>query len=484
MRDNETDFVGRIPELAMLERALTSAEAEMVAIIGRRRVGKTYLIRRAYERHMVFEMTGLQHGAKRVQLRNFADQLRAYSGSSIPLETPHNWQAAFQLLIHHLESLVSSEKQVIFFDEVPWIATPRSDFLSAFGLFWNSWASRKSVVVVICGSAASWMINKVVKNRGGLYNRITKRVFLKPFNLAETEHFLVSRGVRMDHYQILQVYMAMGGIPHYLKEVVPGKSAVQNVDDICFAEGGLLSSEFENLYFALFDDAARHIAIIRELEKVRKGLTRKEILKTVGLPDGGGATRVIDELSSSGFITGYYDFGKKRKGIRYRLTDEFSHFYLKFIEVHRNDGRGSWQRLSQTQRWKSWSGYAFENICLKHVNQIKEALRIGGVYSEASGYFHPGSPAVPGVQIDLLIDRNDHVINLCEIKFYNADFLLDKAGMEAIRSKMSLFKAATNTRKQLQNTLITTFPLTENQYSRGVIDQNITMDDLFAPARR
>lgn len=209
MRDNETDFVGRIPELAMLERALTSAEAEMVATIGRRRVGKTYLIRRAYERHMVFEMTGLQHGAKRVQLRNFADQLRAYSGSSIPLETPHNWQAAFQLLIHHLESLVSSEKQLIFFDEVPWIATPRSDFLSAFGLFWNSWASRKSVVVVICGSAASWMINKVVKNRGGLYNRITKRVFLKPFNLAETEHFLVSRGVRMDHYQMLQVYMAM-----------------------------------------------------------------------------------------------------------------------------------------------------------------------------------------------------------------------------------------------------------------------------------
>lgn len=481
MNNANSEFVGRERELAALERAAATNEAEMVAVIGRRRVGKTYLIRRAYHENIVFEMTGLQHATKDDQLQNFSDQLTAYSNSPLPIEKPKNWQAAFQLLIRYIEGLASDRKQVVFFDELPWISTPRSGFLSAFGLFWNSWASRKNIVIVICGSAASWMINKVVRNTGGLYNRITKRIHLKPFNLAETSEFLQSRNVRMDHYQTLHLYMAMGGIPHYLKEVVAGKSSVQNIDEICFADSGLLHSEFENLYYALFEEADRHIKIIRALASVRKGLNRKEIIVTTKLPDGGGTTKVIDELASSGFITGYYDFGKKRKDITYRLTDEYSYFFLKFIENRRNEGRGSWQRLSQTQTWKSWSGYAYESICLKHIGQMKQALRIGGVYSEASTYTHRGDATVPGVQVDLLIDRNDHIINLCEIKFYNTDFLLDKGVADALRKKYGLFQAATKTRKQVQVTLITTFPLIENEHSRSIVDQTINMDALFKP---
>lgn len=482
MKD-QSEFVGREEELGVLHRAYTSSEAELVAVIGRRRVGKTYLVRQAYKQRIAFEMTGLQYGAKAAQLQNFTDQLNLYAHSELPIAVPGNWQAAFQLLIKFLEGRSGTDRAVIFFDELPWIATPRSGFLSAFGLFWNSWASRKNVVIVICGSAASWMINKVVKNSGGLYNRITKRIFLKPFNLSETERFLLSRGVKMDRYPILQVYMAMGGIPHYLKELVPGRSAVQNIDAICFADSGLLKDEFDNLYFALFEEADRHIQIIRALADVRRGLSRKKLIKAAGLPNGGGTTKVIEELSSSGFITGYYDFGKKKKDIRYRLTDEYSHFYLKFIEARRNEGKGSWQRLSQTQTWKSWSGYAFENICLKHISQVKEGLRIGGIYSEASSYLHRATPAVPGVQIDLLIDRNDHVINLCEIKYYKEDFLLDKAGMETLRRKVSLFKAATSTRKQVQVTFITTFPIIPNEYSRSIIDQSLTMEELFREVR-
>ncbi len=479
MEVSETKFVGRQEELTVLRRAYNSPEAEMVAVIGRRRVGKTYLIREAYGAQLAFEMTGLQNSSKTRQLQNFADQLNQYANTTLPVAVPKDWQAAFQLLIKYLEGQTDAKKKVIFFDELPWIATARSGFLSAFGLFWNSWASRRNIVVVICGSAASWMINKVVRNRGGLYNRITKRVFLKPFKLSETEAFLHSRGVRMDRYPVLQLYMAMGGIPHYLKEVVPGLSAVQNIDAICFAEGGLLKSEFDNLYFALFDNADRHVSVIRSLAEVRSGLGRKELLRASDLSDGGGASKILDELESSGFITGYYDFGKKKRDVRYRLTDEYSYFYLKFIEARRNEGKGSWQRLSQTQTWKSWSGYAFENICLKHVDQIRTALRIGGLYSEASTYLHRSTPEIPGVQIDLLIDRNDHVINLCEIKFYAEDFLLDKAGMEALRRKVTLFKAATKTRKQIQTTLIQTFPITENAHSRSTVDQSITMDALF-----
>ncbi len=474
------EFVGRQAELSILEAAFRSREAELVAVIGRRRVGKTFLVRQAYRGKICFEMTGLQHGGKTEQLRNFSYQLAAFAGSDFPLEVPQDWQAAFQLLISYLKVKdLAQHRAVLFFDEIPWIATPKSGFLEAFGLFWNSWAVQQNLVIVICGSAASWMINKVVNHKGGLYNRITKRIFLKPFHLRETEEFLQRRGIRMDRYQLLQVYMAMGGIPHYLKELAPGKSAVQNIDDICFAENGLLNAEFDNLYLALFEAAERHVSIIRALAVVRSGLARKELLQAAGLSDGGGSSKVMEELISSGFITGYYDFKKKRRNIRYRLTDEYSLFFLKFIEPRRNEGRGTWQRLSQTQTWKSWSGYAYEGVCLKHIRQLKAAMGIDGLYAEASTFYQRGAAQLPGVQIDLLLDRNDHVINLFEIKFYNGSYVLDKATALAIRQKMGLFAAASNTRKQLQVTLVTTFPILENEHSRGLIDQALTMDDLF-----
>jgi len=475
-------FIGRKEEQAILHKAFNSNEAEMVAVIGRRRVGKTFLVRSVYEKHLDFEITGIQNATMRQQLDNFTTKLNAYAQPILPFQRPSNWMGAFQMLVTYLESIEKPERMVVFLDELPWLATRKSDFLKWLGWFWNSWASQKNIVVVICGSAASWMIANVVRDRGGLHNRITRRIFLQPFNLAETEQFFQSRGITFDRYQLIQLYMAFGGVPHYLKEVERGKSAAQIIDELCFSPNGLLRDEFMMLYPALFENAAVHISIVQSLAQTWQGLTRSEIIDKAKLTNGGSTSRALEELVSSGFVSMYYSFGKKKKEMRYRLTDEYSLFYLQFIEDIRGEGKGAWQKLSQTQAWKSWSGYAFENIALKHVAQIKKALGIAGVYTESSAFYAKGDANQPGVQIDLLIDRNDHTINLCEMKFYNTEFTPTQAFAREIRAKIAAFKAHTNTKKQVFATLLTTFPIHSNENSLGLIDQALTMDVLFEEA--
>jgi hypothetical protein len=476
----QTPLIGRQLEQAILQKALLSNEPEMVAVIGRRRVGKTFLVRSTYAGKISFEITGIQNGSKLEQLQHFTDRINYYAKPVFPFQAPKSWLEAFQMLTIFLEKWGNGEKPVVFFDEFPWLATGRnSDFLKAFGLFWNSWASQNNIVVVICGSAASWMISNVVRNKGGLHNRITRRINLQPFNLYETEQFLRSRSIQLDRYHILQIYMAMGGIPHYLKEVEAGKTATQNIDQICFSPQGFLREEFSELYLALFDHAENHIQIVRALAATWQGMTRKDIIAQAGLADGGNTTRILEELANSGFIMAFYAFGKKKKELRYRLTDEYSLFYLQFIEEKRGEGAGTWERLAQTQAWKSWSGYAFESVCLKHIPAIKKALGISGIYTEASAFYLKKSDFGRGIQIDLLIDRNDQAINLFEIKFYHSPFALSKDQAEEIRVKKAIFKSATTTTKQLFFTLLTTFPLVPNEHSLSVVDSILDMNCLF-----
>ncbi len=473
-------FIGRTIEKEILQKALLSDESEMVAVIGRRRVGKTFLIRTAYTGIIDLEITGVQNATRADQLGNFHFWVQRMAKTKAPQSVPGNWLEAFRQLITVLESLKKTKrKRVLFFDELPWLATRRSGFLAALGFFWNNWASKNNLVIVICGSAASWMIQKVVQNKGGLHNRITRRISLKPFTLSETEQFFKHKKINLNRYQLVQIYMIMGGIPHYLKEIEPGKSAIQNIDAICFSEDGLLYEEFSRLYPALFEHAEHHIAIIRVLAKKWKGLTRKEIVQLTRLPEGGGVSKILQELIHSGFVSAYYPFGKKKKDRLYRLTDEYSLFYLHFIENKRLQEKGMWKQLSQTPVYKSWSGYAFESICLKHISSIKKALEIAGVYSETSSFIYRGDEDHTGIQIDLLIDRNDQVINMCEVKFHSGVFSIDKRYAETLRNKMTVFSDVTGTRKQVFLTFITSFGLQANKHSIGLVDSDFTMDVLF-----
>lgn len=472
-------IVGRKEEQTILAKSLQSPEAELVAVTGRRRVGKTYLVTSVYQAGFAFELTGVQNGLLASQLQNFTDQLTEFAKPKLPIKPPETWSEAFRLLREYLQNEGFKDKKVLFFDELPWLSGQKSGFLEAFGYFWNSWASRQKLVIVICGSAASWMIQKVVNDRGGLHNRITKRVHLEPFTLNETEAYFQSKNIIFDKYQIVKLYMAMGGIPHYLKEIDPALSAVQNIDAICFSKQGLLSDEFNRLYPSLFANADNHITVVRTLSQKKQGMTRSQISEIGKLGNGGGLSKVLEELTQSGFISDYFPFGKKKKEKLYRLTDEYSLFYLQFIERHRFQGGNIWQHLSQTPAYKTWSGYAFESICLKHVERIKQALGISGIYTLAASFHKKGTDTDEGVQIDMVFDRNDHTINLFEIKFYNKPFTISKDYAEQLRQTTWNFQAETKTVKQVNWVFITTFGLVPNVHALGLIAKTLTLDDLF-----
>lgn len=470
--------VGRDAEIRALQHAFKSKEAELIAVVGRRRVGKTFLIREVFASRIAFEVTGLQHATTATQIQHFHFNLiQQFDRPELPLAD--NWLRTFFDLQRILDEGESDKRRVLFFDELPWLAGRRREFLTAFGAFWNGWAVKRNVVVVICGSAASWMIEKVVNDTGGLYNRITKRIYLKPFTLAETQLFLQRKGVDYPPKMLAELYMILGGIPHYLKEIDSGKSLVQNIDALCFAPTGALRNEFDQLYPALFRDAERHIRVIRALANRRQGMTRSEVVKKSGLPEGGNTTQVLTELEQSSFIQSYYQFGKKRKGKVYRLVDEYSLFYLRFIETNKEEGAGTWMQLSQTQAYKIWSGYAFENLGLKHLPEIKRALGIDGIYSQSSSFYRRGTDTQGGVQIDFLIDRNDQVIDLVEAKFHDEPFSITKAYAAQLREKRRRFREATGTRKLLRIVMLTPYGVVPGGYAEELVPQSIVLEDLY-----
>lgn len=330
MAKYKSKIVGRKEELKIIDNIIKSNDSELLAVIGRRRVGKTYLIKHGFEKQLCFHYTGKNDVTKEEQIATFCNKISSYS-KTIVKTIPGNWDDAFELLKKLIDKKKTKTKKAIFIDELPWIATAKSGFLSSFTYFWNDWAVNKNIAVIICGSAASWMINNVVNNKGGLHNRITRHIPLKPFTLAETEAYLQSKNINYPRYEILQVYMAMGGIPYYLKEIESGKSAIQNVDKICFSKQGILRREFHNLFSSLFDKYENHEKVIRALATKRKGLTRNEIVKTTKLKSGGGLTRILTELEESSFISRNLAFGKSERSSLYRLVDEYSSFYISFI---------------------------------------------------------------------------------------------------------------------------------------------------------
>jgi AAA+ ATPase superfamily predicted ATPase len=476
-------IIGRAEEQKILRLKKTSNKAELIAVLGRRRVGKTYLIRNYFEKEMAFELTGMHDTTLKTQLQNFAIALQKATKSLVQAAAPATWLEAFTILDSYIDTLPGTQPVVIFLDEFPWLHTPKSNFLEAFDHWWNSSASKRNhLKVVICGSAASWMIDKVVEAKGGLHNRVTQTIRLLPFNLKETEDYLKSQGVILDRYSILQLYMAMGGIPHYLQHITPGESAAQCIDRMCFTKDGALTKEFTFLYDSLFEHSSQHESVIRVLADNGAGLTRQEIIQTTKLSSGGGITRVLKELEESGFIKPYTPFQKTVNETIYKLSDEYSLFYLKFIESARAMGAGTWLAQFTTQSYKSWSGFAFESVCQKHTDQVKAALKIGGGVQTGIStwrYTPPKGSKMKGAQIDLLLDRTDNIISLCEMKFYKDEYTIDKDYADDIDRKMEILKKETKTKKTVFPTMITTYGVKKNIHYTSRIQNEVVMDDLF-----
>jgi hypothetical protein len=469
-------IIGRKEEIAILQALRQSPKSEFVAIYGRRRVGKTFLVRTVFEGQLSFQLTGVARSNLKQQLRNFQDVLQGFDPKA-GKKPPKTWFDAFVSLRAYLEKCPPGKK-VVFLDELPWLDTPQSGFVSALEHFWNSWASaRRDILLIVCGSAAAWIIKKLINDRGGLHNRLTERIILQPFTLAETEAFLREKKARYDRYQLIELYMTMGGIPFYLENVRTNCSVAQNVDRMFFTPGGLLATEYENLFRSLFDRHEKHTAIVEAIAQKAKGLTRKELLEMTKLPNGGTTTTLLEELTQSGFIRQYLPFGKGKREALYQLIDPFVLFYLTFLKGSRTSGAGAWMAQLDSPKWQAWSGYAFEYVCLQHIESLKKHLGIGGVYAEISTWRSKTSEK--GAQIDLLIDRKDRVINVCEMKFSTAPYTITKAYADQLRHKMQAFKSETGTKKTLLLTFVAAHGLAPNDHATQLVHDALDMNALF-----
>lgn len=474
------DIVGRDKEKKKLDLIMQSGQSEFLAVYGRRRVGKTFLIRTYLKDHIVFDISGSKEGSKERQILNFFNEYTLRKNEEKGMLIPMDWYGQFELLAAYLKSLPKSDKKhVVFLDEMPWMDTPKSEFVSALDFFWNQHISKmNNILLIACGSASSWILKKLIRARGGLYNRVSHRMKLHPFTLNETKEYLLSKNIDLPDYQILELYMTMGGIPFYLKEIQGGKSSIQIIDEMCFADQGLLNQEYSQLYHSLFKNAEFHISIVEALGSSPQGLSRSKLKEKVKISEG-MLNKTLEELIECDFISRYLPLQNKKKDTIYKLTDAYSLFYIKFIQSNKGGSGNQWEQLSKESTYRAWSGYAFENICMTHIDQIKKALGISGVFTKHSSWKYAGDETMPGTQIDMIIDRADNIIHLCEAKFTKEPFAITKDYSEKLRLKKSIFKQVTETKKGVFTTLLTTYPAIKNKYYMEEINNEISMEDLF-----
>ena len=470
------EIIGRIREQAELRRYFESGKPEFIAVVGRRRVGKTYLIREYFADEMSFCFSGAvgKNVTVKYQLQSFDQAILKYGGTEDAAS--QYWADAFCKL-EKLIAPMSRQRHVVFIDELPWLDAPKSDFLPALDHFWNSFASsRPDLMLIVCGSAASWMTRNLFENKGGLHNRITGRLTLAPFTLGECEAFFKAHDIVMNRYQIAEMYMVFGGIPYYLNMLEKSLGPSQNVDRLLFIKNAPLKNEFNEVYHSLFASADRHIGIVRALARTRPGMTRDEIIQAAKIPGGGNLTKTLAELEQCGFIERYSDFTKRKKDAYFRLIDPFSLFWLKYVEGNDLKDEYYWTNLLDDGGRRAWSGHAFELLCLLHVAQIKTRLGISGISTQVFSWRSRKSE--PAAQIDLLIARKDGVINLCEMKYTLHPYTLNKEHEQSLQLKRMAFLSETGTRAALHTTMVTTYGLTDQGY-RGSVQSEVSLDDIF-----
>ncbi len=483
-------IVGRSFELDTLQQIYESNKSEFLALYGRRRIGKTYLIREFFATKNVifFNVTGSKKGARLEQITHFIKQMSTVFYDNLPITPPKTWDAAFDLLTQAIAKQRPKKKIVLFFDEIPWLATPKSRLLENLDYYWNQyWSHDSRIKLIICGSSASWIIKKVINDKGGLHNRITHNIRLAPFTLKETKAFLKHLGIKLTDQQILMLYMVTGGVPYYLSNLSKGLSAAELIEQLAFKESGILFREFDNLFASLFTQSDRYIEMIRAIASQRYGIGQRELLKNMGSADfGSSGLDKLRELEETGFIMSFMPFQHKRQGIYYRVVDEYTLFYLKWIEpvkkiIQKNGlAPGNWQEIQNSPEWHNWLGYAFEAVCYKHINNIRHALNISPSALADSWRYAPRKGASErGAQIDLLFDRRDDAITLCEIKYTDKPYVLTKDYVEILQRKVKVFKEQTNTTKQLFLAMISVNGLKHNFYADDFIQGLVTLGDFF-----
>lgn len=473
MEYNNT-IIGRKHEQDILAKCLESNKAEFIAVYGRRRIGKTFLVKHFFSETFDFYVTGVYKITRSEQLKIWQEQLTKYSG--IRRTKPKDWFEAFEQLREYLETLIEKKRVIIFIDELPWLDTPKSGFIRALELFWNGWAAEhRGLKLIVCGSATTWMTNKLLGDKGGLHNRVTRPIRLAPFTLKETEEYLQSLNVEWERKDILDTYMILGGTPFYLSLLRPELTLWQNIDELFFSNDAVLKTEYNFLFNSLFNDAVMYRRIVELLALKLKGMTRSELLEHLKINDSGKITEVLDNLVKCDFLRRYQAFGKKERDMLYQLSDMYTLFYLRFVKNYHGMNEHAWSNLEEGKR-NVWAGYAFEQVCILHINQIRTALGISGIASDVCSWSYRSKEQ--GAQIDLIIDRGDKAIDLCEMKYSDHEYELKKDYVEWLRQRRDLFRKVTGTEKTLRLTMIASSGIKQNMYSSS-IQGKLSLDDLF-----
>lgn len=475
-------IIGRTFEQKLLKDYYDSTKSELVAVYGRRRIGKTHLIKMFFHEKFDFWFTGIYDAKKTDLLKQFGMELSKRTGKKT--KTPKDWFEAFNALSEYLLSL-NKEKVTVFIDELPWLDTPKGNFLQAFSYFWNMWHSDKSQLkLFVCGSATTWMLDKFVGDKGGLYGRVSRAIYLRPFNLGETAKFLKDiKGIELNHYQILELYMILGGVPYYLDMLKKDLPLSVNIDYLFFKEGAPLKNEYDFLFRSLFNESKGYKKVIETLSEKLIGMTRNDIMVATKMDKGGTLSEILENLCACDFVRKYTSIGKTERDAIYQMTDLFSLFHLRFVEKDSSQDQNFWSNLSSTGTKNSWAGYAFEQVCLHHITQIKSKLSILGVLSNTYSwnckpFTDKDGTTWKGGQIDMLIDRKDQVINICEMKYSVDEYTITEEYEKKLRQRASLFQHVTKTKKALQHTFVTTYGVKQNLYS-GIVQSEVMMDDLF-----
>ncbi|GJM07561.1 MAG: ArsR family transcriptional regulator [marine bacterium B5-7] len=485
-------LIGREAELEILEEFLATDSPEFLAIYGRRRVGKTFLIRHFFSEQDVifFDVTGAKDASLKEQIKHFTQQLGKvfYNYKRARLIPGKNWDETFELLTEALEDAKGNKKIVLFFDEFPWMATKNSKLLQHLDYYWNQhWSKNNKVKLIICGSSASWIIEKIVNNKGGLHNRLTRNIYLEPFNLYQTKGFLKNLSVNLTNQQILQLFMVMGGIPFYLLKIGKNLSATQNIEKLAFKQKSFLLTEFDNLYASLFKNSDVFVQIVREIASCRYGIGQETLLKKTGKTlQGKGGIEKLKALQDTNFIMSFKPLFHKTRGIYYRVIDEYSLFYFYWIEpvkdslLKKNLISGYWDKLKVKPAWNTWAGLAFESVCYEHLPQITKTLDLSPTAIPSTWRYSPKKGSnEQGAQIDLLFDRDDDSITICEIKYSHKPFIITKEYAEKLKQKLTIFKKITRTNKQLFIALISANGIKKNKYSEELLSGVVTLEDLF-----
>ena len=483
-------IIGRDAEIKTLNNLFTSDKPEFLAIYGRRRVGKTFLIRSFFEGRnaLFFSVTGTKDGTLAEQIRHFTKEIGRVFYGGAQLKEAKSWDLTFEILTEAFKSIPKNKKIVLFFDEFPWMATQNSRLLQMLGYYWNQhWSGDSRIKLIICGSSASWIIEKIVNNRGGLYNRLTRNIYLEPFNLRDSKRFLNSTGVKLNNDQILQIYMVTGGVPYYLSKIEKGLSATQNIEKLAFQPKSFLVEEFDNLFSSLYEDHEAYVEIVRLIASRRYGIGQEELLQLLGKTlHGKTGLKRLKDLEDANFIMSFKPHFHKKRGIYYKTIDEYTLFYLDWIEPIKatlrvkSPMKGYWEKQHNSAAWHSWSGYAFESVCYKHLSQISHSLKMSPSALPNTWRYSPQKGTIgQGTQIDLLYDRDDDSITICEIKYTDRPFVINKQEAVKLNQKIAVFKERTRTKKQIFLAMVSANGLKKSIYSEEMIDGAATLDDLF-----